>query len=157
MEKTSDKVQILPATEADIQDVLTNIRPRDLEELTLFGLTPEGALRVAVRGSVGCWLGKVNGETVCLFGLQKGSFMNPDLRPWMVGTLALERHPLTFLRHSREALEKILQIFPNLTHYVHEDNLRSVRWLRWLGFSIGPPKTVGDGRGRFHTVERRRE
>jgi len=52
---------------------------------------------------------------------------------WMLGTHRVHRIKKTFLKHSREWIDRLYGDYTVLTNLVMEDNELSMRWLTWLG------------------------
>jgi len=59
--------------------------------------------------------------------------------PWLLGTDAVERNYVAFLRGSVEWRDQLLRDYSTLRNFVDERNRVSIRWLRWLGFTISDP------------------
>lgn len=66
-------------------------------------------------------------------------------RVWMLAQPGVERARKFYLRATREAADYMLTLFPRLWCPVATDYPKSIRWLRWLGFTISAPQ-VADGR-----------
>lgn len=72
-------------------------------------------------------------------------------RPWMLATPALDSAPRTLLaRLSQRHVAIMLRLFPRLENWVHADNRRSLRWLKWCGFVIDEPRACGVAGELFH-------
>jgi hypothetical protein len=73
--------------------------------------------------------------------------------PWMLGTNALRRHPVSLTRLARRYLQHAMQTTPHLVNFVDQRNTRSVRWLGGLGFTLFPAEPYGVEGLPFHRFE----
>ena len=62
----------------------------------------------------------------------------------------IERHQRAFLRRNREYVRQMQAAFPTLRNMVDARNEVSIRWLRWLGFTIEPAIRWGAAGMPFH-------
>lgn len=69
--------------------------------------------------------------------------------PWLLGTDDAVRNKRVFINHSKQALEEMKSICPNLFNFVHEDNTVNIRWLKWLGFKFDEPEPIGKNGAMF--------
>jgi hypothetical protein len=135
---------ILPASEAHAVAMAPHLRPADAAEVyATSGRGPEEALTAALRRSTQAWTCLIDGEPACIWGVGPLSLVAGKGCPWLLGTEAVERHPLAFLRQSRGFLAIMLRTYSQLENHVDARNRLSIRWLRWLGFTIGPPLPYG--------------
>jgi len=75
--------------------------------------------------------------------------------PWMLGTNALRRHPVSLTRLAQRYLQRAMQTTPHLINFVDARNTRSIHWLTSLGFSILPAEPYGVEGLPFHRFEMR--
>ncbi|MUG90143.1 hypothetical protein [Bombella sp. ESL0385] len=81
-----------------------------------------------------------DGQPVALFGVA------PKLGigiPWLVGTDAINLHQKTFLKETRFWVRQWQRNYPLLMNHVDASYSGAIRWLSWLGFSIGTPQPIG--------------
>jgi hypothetical protein len=135
-------VEIRPATVADAKALV--LRAADREEVdALTGRDPRAVLVESVERSVSAWAGVVDGELVCLFGVAPLSLAGVTGVPWLLGSDAVARFGGPFLRCNRTYLREMLREFPVLRNVVDARNAVSIRWLGWLGFTLGTPQPMG--------------
>jgi hypothetical protein len=135
------RVEIVPATFAHVLDLLSNLRERDRVTAELmYGEFFERAIVEELKGSLLAYAGLLDGRCVALWGVKVWELMSREGVLWMIGSRLVDERPLTFLRHSRRALEELRGIFKVLHGCVLTDYAQSRRWLEWLGFSIGKPQ-----------------
>lgn len=130
--------------------LLTNIRDMDKRELyLLMRLQPRPAFEMTVGASVRTWAGFVDDDLVCVFGINRRSAISDVGIPWLVGTNAVEKIPLAFLKQSRKYFELFERAFPQMENYVYADNRVVIRWLEWLGFDMDEPQPMGGAQAPF--------
>lgn len=86
------------------------------------------------------WMGSVDGEVICLWGLIPHSLLSDDATLWLHVTDKFKGNEFLFVRHSQEVVKGLLLEYPVIRGHVLSDNDRAIRWLRWLGAEFGPPK-----------------
>jgi len=128
-------------TEADITDLLANLRDMDREELkALAGADPETAIRTSVLQSPGMCavVRNQDDDILCIFGVANISILGSYGAPWLLGTDKLFDHSRDLLVHSRHILGIMTQNYAYLHNIVWDKNIRSIRYLKALGFTVGP-------------------
>lgn len=142
--------EVRPATDELLAEVASRPRSADVEELWAAGrLTPLEAVQMGQRFGE-AYIGMVDGEPVCAFGVTPISALSGLGAPWMVGSTALDAHFRGFLRGCGPVVRAMLSQWPRLVNYVDARNLRAVKWLKWLGFIILPPVPYGHDGLPFH-------
>lgn len=146
------KIEVQPATPADLAGVLADIRDADRREcLAQTLLQPADAVAFILGNSVRAWAGRVDGKPACLFGVARSSLLSPDWgRPWLVGTPLLEQNERAFLRRNKAYISEMISLFPKLENWVDMRNEKAVRWLAWLGFRIHDAEPHGPLGRPFH-------
>lgn len=149
-------VVIRPATAADVADLAPRMRQADRNEVWASHRNlPDEALARSLRHSTHAWAGLADGRLVCLWGVCPASLISRVGVPWLLGSDEVETHQVAFLRRSRPALAEMLETYTVLTNWVDARNRVSMRWLRWLGFTLFPAQPFGPDRLPFHRFERR--
>lgn len=135
-------------TESDLIAVLSNISPEDAAEINAAGITDvmadfsRGMYESAVTGCV------VLGDTpVAIFGCMPDANNEGTGIPWMVATPAFRHHKRRAMTLSEQVICRMRTAYPYLHNWVHAEHATAIRWLSWLGFSIGE-EPVGPG-GQF--------
>ena len=54
----------------------------------------------------------------------------------MIGTNLLDRNAFTFMRRCKPQVLEIFKDYDRLEHYVDVRNVRAIRWLQALGFTV---------------------
>lgn len=141
--------------DGDIEAMLPHIREADRQEVWAAGkLTPEIALRRGLAASDRAFTGVIDGEIVAMFGVTPGSILGGVGVPWMLGTEAIERHAVAFIRQSRPALWMMHARYDYLINFVDDRNKAAIRWLQWLGFHVEQPVPMGPFRVPFRRFSR---
>ncbi|MCP5419730.1 MAG: hypothetical protein H6970_10700 [Gammaproteobacteria bacterium] len=73
---------------------------------------------------------------LALFGASPDPVKAGMGRVWLLGSDDLAHYSATFLRHSREWVEKLHEPYPVLWNYIDARNELHLRWLNWCGFRI---------------------
>lgn len=143
---------IIPATAIHAEVIAANARPDDVAELwaTCYAV-PEKAMVDGIRWSDFAFTGCADGVPVCMFGVYSDSFLINVGTPWMVGSTLLDRYAKTFIKECHRPLLEILREYDRLENYVDARNARSIKWLRWLGFTVDEkPVPYGVQKLPFH-------
>jgi hypothetical protein len=135
-------IEIRPAT---FRDALTLVlRRADREEVeALSGRDPRAVLVESVERSTYAWAGLADGNLVCLFGVCPMTLVGVTGVPWLLGSDAVCAYSRPFLRRNRAFVHAMLKEYPVLRNVVDARNAVSIRWLRWLGFTLGEPMPMG--------------
>lgn len=153
----ADGPRIVPARVFHVEQFAPWIRAADRAEIwASHRMSPEAALDYGIRSSSHAWAGFVDDTPVCVFGVTPRAMLGRVGTPWMLGTDAVERHAVTFLRRSRPCVSAMRAEYDALVNYVDARNLTAARWLRWLGFTLAAPEPYGPDRLPFHPFEWRR-
>lgn len=135
-------VEIRPATVDDARTLV--LRAADREEVeALTGRDPHEVLVESVARSASAWAGLADGTLVCLFGVVPLTPIGVTGVPWLLGSDAVTRYGRPFLRRNRVYLREMLRAFPVLRNVVDARNAVAIRWLQWLGFTLGVPQPMG--------------
>lgn len=106
-------------------------------------LTPGAAVDFTTSISVGKWTGLVDGQVAAIFGVARRSAVSAVGVPWLLGTDLVDKVPVALIRKSRVYVERMERAFPVMENHVLAENLRSVGWLKSLGFDMQEPKPYG--------------
>jgi hypothetical protein len=134
-------IVIVPATLDHARAI--ELRPGDAMEIAALGETQESALRKTLDRSLWAETYLVDGEPAVLRGVILPCLVGTVANAWLMSGRPIERHRKSFMELTRLGVEKLRTEHELLVSYVHADYARSIRWLRWLGFEIGPPRPTG--------------
>lgn len=136
--------EVVTVQDSHVDFVVNHIRKDDANEITAAcNQSIEFALKQSILLSERCWTGLVDGQPVCIFGVVSVSTLYSIGRPWMFGTVLLDKYAKPFLKRCRHQVEQMQRGFDLLENYVDCRNKRAINWLKWLGFSFNEPELMG--------------
>lgn len=141
------KVDIVPATAEHAAIIGANPREADAAEVRAScGLSVDWALRYGLRKATKAWTAVMDGEPVCMFGVNLTSAVTGTGAVWCLGSKAMDRKDVRreFVRHSPHVLAAVQERFPGaLFNWVDVRNNAAIRWLEWMGFTVLEPRPAG--------------
>lgn len=131
-------------TEADIVYLAANLRQADVDEVVASGYDDMAeAIRVSVEASTHSAVVTCDGVPAAVLGLVPVSLLAGIGAPWMLGTDVVTRQQRALMHLTGRYLRTMLKAYPTLVNYVHARNTVAIRWLRRVGFEIGPAEPYG--------------
>lgn len=145
---------VVPFETEHVDPIAINMRMADKREIWAQSLSrPHNSLEYCRASSVKSWCGLADGEPVVVFGVAPYSMMGGIGSPWLLGTDAIEKHAVKFLRDCRFYVSEMMQGFDILRNYVDARNTTSIQWLKWMGFDILDIEHHGAFNLPFHKFE----
>lgn len=142
-------LRLVPATVEHAQAIAPLLRAADLDEIRImFGPDPVEMLAHGIEHSSEAYAALEDGVPFAIGGVVPANMIAGTGRPWMLGTPGVGRNPRWFLKTSRESLARAFETYATLQNYCDARYAASIRWLRWLGFTIGDPRPHDD----YHLV-----
>jgi hypothetical protein len=145
------------ASEERMLFVAENLRHQDADEVMLSDhVGPYEAVFTSWADSEVCRCIEDKGIPLALVGLtpgETGGLIWMLATPGLFSTLAQK---IQFLREGSDWIEALLDDYGLLYNWVYSKNVKAIKLLRWLGFSIEPPAPYGPSAALFHFVHRRR-
>ena len=93
----------------------------------------------------------VDGVIVAMFGMTVHSMLGGVGHPWMFGTPAIEKTlRRALIEEGRGYISDMLRLCPRLENVVDSRNLKSIRWLTRMGFTVHPAVPMGVAGVPFH-------
>ena len=127
------------------------LRRADVEEIQAFsGISPAVAVAFSIAQSRPGFCFLYRKKPAVIFGA--APIENNKGCIWLLGTDEIFNHPVTFYRESKKILPLLMQNYSYLENYVDARNLLSLRWLKWLGFTIDNAQIMGVENRNFHHV-----
>lgn len=123
-------VDIKPAIYADCVDYIGSLGVANAPK----------TIKTCMAMSEKCWVGLVDGELACLWGLIPPTIMSEQAYLWLVVTPLVEDHKFVFVRHSQIMVKRMLEEYPRIVGHTAISNDRGIRWLKWLGATFSEPK-----------------
>lgn len=124
--------------------LLPTVAQSDIDELAALGVTPEMCMRGGMEHSRNVFTAFFYGRPGMMFGCVEHATHGV---PWSVVTTAVQTFPIPFLRLTKRFMESLDM---HLENYVDARNLRTIAWLKWLGFTIDEPVPAGIDGEMFH-------
>tara|TARA_B100001093_G_scaffold167750_1_gene160426 strand:- start:1614 stop:2081 length:468 start_codon:yes stop_codon:yes gene_type:complete len=119
--------------EFDAVELYQDMRTMDMLEVIGLGHHPRLALEESYKRSTKAWsVCTSEFRMVASFGVCPSDKENVGI-PWLLGTHRMHLIKKTFIKHSKEWIERMMGDYDVLTNVVMTDNKLSMRWLVWLG------------------------
>ena len=118
-------------------DAYALIHPEHLAQLPALD---QETMRRVMTNSTMLWIGCVDDDPLCVYGLTAPTFLSDRAYLWLWTTSHFDRHVFTFIRHSQRVVEDMLRHYPTIVGHGQVGADRSLRWLRWLGAEFGTPQ-----------------
>lgn len=146
------EIEIRQARDGDADALLSNLREQDRIELeALMGPGAEReTLQKAMRDSSLMWVGTVDGEVACMFGVVPVSLLGGQGVPWLLGTPLIDKNRGAFIKRNRAYIARMLDACPHLVNIVDARNIKSIAWLKRMGFVIHDARPWGRSGEPFH-------
>lgn len=150
-------VLVREPVESDIDGLMADLRPADRDELVASsgGADLRWQVQSSLRMSRFAWAFEIDGNLACLAGVVAPSLLSTTGVPWMLGTTVLDKNVGTFIRNSKPYYAEVKAKYPYLVNFVDARNVKSVRWLKWLGFEVHDAEPMGALGLPFHKFETR--
>lgn len=131
---------------AGIEDALfiaEHMRDADKREIQAsHGHEPMEAMLICLEQKE-CLAALIGGNPAILFGCSDGGEYGV---PWLLATDQINKIGIRFLMISPSYVKRWIDRYKLLVNYVHADNTVSIRWLKWLGFTMNETVLVNNER-----------
>ncbi|MBT61162.1 MAG: hypothetical protein CMA63_06410 [Euryarchaeota archaeon] len=127
-----NRIQVVTAAQEHIAAIAENLRPMDAIEIACMGGDPAEALSRGIEESH-CALTVLDDDDVpiAMFGVNAcGNHMHSI---WCLGTPGVEENLRDWIRYSRKYVNSISAPFGVTFNFVHHENEKAIRWLRFCG------------------------
>lgn len=134
---TIGRIDIVSSTSEDAKYLQENLRPDDVRECIIHGVSPNRALHMPLVDK-GCktFTALVDDIPICMFGTMQYSNNSSFASIWLLGSKDIEKNYFSFLKASKEIIELLQNDYEVLENVVPSDHKRTITWLAWLGFSF---------------------
>ncbi len=143
-------INVVPATMAHAEAI--DLRPGDAREIAAHGVTKADGLRISLERALWADAYLIDGEVGAILGIGMSSLLGGHATPWLITGRPVDRCRKAFLRLTRARIEELKRRHPVLVNWVHADYAQSLRWLRWLGFTVEAPRPLGPAGALFCRV-----
>ncbi len=142
---------IVPTIEKHVIELSNNMSPEDVAECwAAQHFRPYKALKVSLMHTDHPKTGLVDGRVMAIWGVGKVTILSEVAQPWMLTSPLVENHYRAFLRHSKHLLNDMKKEAIVFSNFVDVRNTQSIKWLRWLGFTIHDALPYGPDDMPFH-------
>ena len=140
-----------------VRFIADNMREADRIEVWASNrYTPLEALELSMSRSKKSVIVYGDGVPLTALGVVSRGFLSDIGVPWLLSAEQALKYRKQFLKLSPPVIEEMLDMYPKLVNHVHVENRLSIRWLKWLGFTIEDPEPIRTTGELFHrfTMER---
>lgn len=130
-------IQFLVTNREHIDQLKPKLREADRIEMLALGFDPEVALEYSVLVSDGaCWSVMDDENVLGILGVSTHP-EDPSVGViWMLSSDEAFSSPRRFLQHNKPIIEGLSKGYRLLTNFIHKDNLKAIKWLKWCGFTF---------------------
>ena len=155
----TERARVRGVQVGDIEHIAENMHELDTLELRYSNpeYSPYEALRISVEESLLCWTATWDEVPAVMFGVCPTE--GPGIgRAWLLNDNRKAEYGVSFMKFSREYIEKMQQPFEILFNYIWEGHVESMLWLHWLGFiSKGEVPNYNSSGKTFNLMARYKE
>jgi hypothetical protein len=132
------RYDVIPATREAVLEIAQNLRDEDVDEVKAYdeGQDPHDALMRNFDLSTHTWVGTIDGQPACIFGVYAPNYFSTVAHPWFRGSDRMEGHSLAFLRRCKTVLAGLQAQYETLANVVDASNTKAIQWLEWMGFTV---------------------
>jgi hypothetical protein len=140
----------------DIEDLRRNMRDMDRREIA--ALTPHRTVNDALvsildEGNLSFTARDDDGDLVAIFGIYEPTALGSAASPWLLGTEILFKHTRDLVLLSREAVQAWSRKYDVLHNVVWAQNVKSIRYLKAVGFTFSDLKTAPRTGAEYYEFE----
>lgn len=147
----------MPASEQAV-GAIGKLREMDAKEAwAMAQMDGRQALLHSFYRSERAWAVLSDGNPVGVFGVNSVSNQPDKGCPWFLASDGINEVWGSLLRQARDyVFGPMMENYEMLCNYVWVENKASVRWLKWVGFTLEEPVPVGINQELFHLFWARR-
>jgi hypothetical protein len=143
--------RVVTATLAHVAPIASAMRQEDAAEcLAGCGLDPYAVLLRSLAISANAWTVLKGEEPVAMLGVARKSALSLVGVPWLLGAEGFSGARRFIVHYSKEIVATMLRYYPRLENMVDARYVKSVRWIRWMGFTVEPAEPYGPSGMPFH-------
>lgn len=105
------------------------------EALAMLGMGGAPALFMSMYCSREMYVATTDGVPLCAFGVCQTNGLNLI---WLVASAEIEKHKRELLLGAKEKLDELLARYGRLENLVDVRSRKSLRFIKWLGFTLSP-------------------
>lgn len=131
------------ATKRHARELARIMRAKDRDECAAGGLLPEPAVRMSINNSSEAYAAYAGDDLLAVFGVGPMHSAPQITVVWAMTSVHVSKHPLTFWRCSKVAINYLRNKHQLLVNMVHGKYTEAFNWLKRLGFQISSPEPFG--------------
>ncbi len=137
-------LSVASVTAEHIEQLAATMQEVDKQSILLLtGMSPAKGLEESVGNSLESQTWMVDGVPVAMSGIGQTSLLADWACPWLLCSDSIRKVPRVFLEATREQTYQWLETYGILRNVTWCEHKRSLKWLKWLGFSLYGPYPVG--------------
>lgn len=141
-------------TPEDVEFIIQNIRDEDAAEVAAFdGDSIRDVLMSTPDIEKNAWVWEREGQVHAIFGVNPIKEKEGVGVIWMLAAKTFDDHFMAFASACSVVVAHMLKGYEYVFNYVYEENKKSIKWLKWLGFDIRDAEGIGINGARFHRFE----
>lgn len=150
------KTEVVKATQEHVDFLKTRLRDGDNQECdAALGIPGAEGMQMSYDTSPHCWTGLCDDVPVLMFGV--GDNGGEWGFPWMLASDDIKKVRGELMRQSKEHIDIMSKAYPFLLNLIDARQTKSIRWLKWCGFTIEAALPWGVKGLPFHRFYMRRE
>lgn len=129
-----------------VNELVENIREIDKREIEGLGFSTMRGVEVSIYDTCPVYVARTKeGKLIACWGLEAlvGKEKNTYII-WALATDELRHYEKSFVKESRDLLNRWVDLYGCLENTVATFNKRAIRWLKWLGAEFSQPHKIGD-------------
>lgn len=139
-----DSVIVRDSIASDVDYLKDKLRYSDVREIwRSHNHTPEDALKISLDKSSVCLTIFINKIPVGMFGINPETLLGDKAIIWLLATDDILKIKIRFLRNCKKFINFILKDYSVLYNYVDNDNVDSIKWLKFIGAKVHDPVEYG--------------
>ncbi|TXH16744.1 MAG: hypothetical protein E6R03_04980 [Hyphomicrobiaceae bacterium] len=149
----TDQIVRRPTPE-DVEFIIANIRDEDVAEIAaLDGGNVRDALNETPDMDKNAFVWEREGKVHAIFGVNPVPELGKVGVIWLLATKTFDDHFMVFAAACKTVFGVVIKDYEYLFNYVHSENKKSIKWLKWLGFDVEPAEPIGINGAKFHRFE----
>lgn len=151
-------LKFVAATKQHVKQLCrTGLRASDIKECRAMDCSPKSALKESWKASRYCWAALDHHDRpVAIFGVAQHPTDDQLGIPWMLASCEVYLYRRAIIEFTPKYVERMHKAYPRLANVIHVESKRSIRWLKWAGFTVSPPRPHGPKGELFHLFYRSR-
>lgn len=137
------KVMIVQTKPHHLRELAENLRTEDKEEVLAFH-SPNAALWRSYKRSVMNKTAIIDGKVAACWGVA-GKLFSDEGQPWLLTSpVVYEVSAYEFIKIYKNEVDRMLELFSNLTNYVAPDYKAAIKLLKMVGFTVEEPEIINN-------------